>query len=63
VFVELPHHLACLLGDPGVVGMGSTPRKMYSPAADLDKNEDVQSAQEQRVDGEEIAGQQLILLS
>ena len=39
---EIPHHLARLLRDSGVVGMGGTARKMHSSAADLDKNEDIQ---------------------
>jgi len=34
--VELPHHLACLLGDPGVIGMGGTARKVDTSAANFD---------------------------
>jgi hypothetical protein len=59
---DLPHHLACLLGDPGVVRMGGAARKVDLSAADFDEHQHIDSLQKQGVDGEIIAGQQLILV-
>ncbi len=40
--VELPHHLACLLGNLGVIGMGGTARTVGPSAADFDENRHIE---------------------
>ena len=48
-------NVACLLCHPGAVGMGGDAGDVHAPALELDEEEDVQAAQAEGVDGEEVA--------
>src|SRR6266487_2931082 len=48
-------HGACLLGDPGGVGVGGDAGDVHAPALELDEEEDIQAAQPNGVDREEVA--------
>jgi len=48
-----------LLGDPGPGGMGRDAEDVHTAGGDLEHEEPVQPLQKHRVDGEEVAGQDL----
>src|SRR5436190_8921463 len=49
--------VARLLADPGAAGVGGAAREMDAAAFELDEEEDVEAAQRDRLDGEEIASE------
>ena len=53
---ERPGKLASLLGCPPPIRVGTTTSEMNAAAAEFDEEEDVQAAEPQRFDGEEVAG-------
>ena len=59
-FLQLPAELARLLGDPGGIRGRGAAREVQPPRAELDEDEDIQPLQEERVHGEEVAGEQLV---
>src|SRR6266568_1920476 len=57
LLVRLPGQVSGLLSDPGGVGMGGAVGVENAAAADLQEDEDIESSNQHRVDGEEVAGQ------
>jgi hypothetical protein len=55
--VELHEQVACLLQHPCSVRLAGAADVLHSAAADREKHEHVQAAQPDRVDGEEVAGE------
>src|SRR5262245_49646162 len=53
--VEVHQEVARLLGDSGPVRVGRDPGQTEASGRELDKEQDVEALQEQRVDGEEVA--------
>lgn len=51
---DVPHQIASLLSHPCRGRVSSTTGKMYSPSAELDKEQDVQGLQTDRFHGEEV---------
>ena len=60
LFLECPHHLPGLLGNPPSVRMGRHARKRDASRAQFDEEENIQGLQPQCLHGEEVAGQQLL---
>ena len=58
--LQPPRQVPCMLGHPGAGRVAGTARQVNAPAADLDKEEDVEPGQPDCVHGEEVAGQDLI---
>ena len=54
--LQRPAEVACLLRHPGGGGMGGAARDMHAPGAELEEEQDVHGLEEQRLDGEEVAG-------
>lgn len=61
-FIELPHELSGLLGDPIIVGIGSDAGQVYTSCAQVDEEKDVQRLQLERFYGEEVTSQNLGLV-
>jgi hypothetical protein len=59
---QAPHDLSGLLGHPTGIWLSRTPGKVDLSAAQFDEKEHVQRLQKYRVKGEEIAGQEVILV-
>ena len=59
---ERPAHLTGLLRDPLLVGMGRAAGKVHTSAGDLDEEEHVQPSKPDRVDSEEVDGDQALRL-
>ena len=55
--LQRPGEVARLLGDPGGGRVGGAAGEMDPPGADLEEEQDVQGLEEERLDGEEVAGQ------
>src|SRR5215218_4289507 len=53
---ERPRELAGLLDDPAPVGVGGAAGKVHASSAELDEEEHLQASEPERVDGEEVAG-------
>src|SRR5262249_44065737 len=53
--VKLHEQVARLLGHPAAVRVGRDPGQVNAPSRQLDKEQDAEALQEQRVDGEEVA--------
>jgi hypothetical protein len=51
---EIHQQVACLLGHPGPGGVGGYPADMHPAAVVLDNNENVEAAQEDRIDVGEV---------
>jgi hypothetical protein len=49
--LQVPAELPRLLRDPGGVGAGGAPGEVEAPGAELEEDKDVQSLEEDRVDG------------
>ena len=54
---EIHQQVAGLLGDPGAGGVGGDPGEVHVAAAVLDHEENVEAAQEDRVDVGEVDGE------
>jgi hypothetical protein len=52
---EVEAEVACLLGDPGAGGIGYAAGEQDTTAAVGDEEQDVEPAERQRLDGEEVA--------
>lgn len=50
--IQGPHHLARLLSDPGIIGMGRAAREVDPTRANFDENEHVQCLEKWSLDGE-----------
>ena len=51
---EVHQQVACLLGDPGPGGVGGDPADVHAAAVVLDNNDNVEAAQEDRIDVGEV---------
>jgi hypothetical protein len=60
--LELPHQLACLLRHPGCSWVHGATSQMDPTGADLDEEQSIHGFQPQRFYGEEITGQQVLLV-
>src|SRR5260221_1981136 len=58
--LQLPNRLASLLRYSGCIGMVGAAREIDAACVQLDKEQHVHRMQEERVHGEEIAGQNLL---
>ena len=57
-----PGQLACLLGDPRGGRVGAAASEVHAPRSHLNEEQDMDRFEEERLDGEEITGQQLVLV-
>src|SRR6266568_1448691 len=55
--LQAQQQVACLLGDPGGVGIGGHPGQVNPASAEFDEEQDVEPSQPDGVDGEEVAGE------
>ena len=53
---QVEEQVAGLLGHPFTGWVGGHPGQVHSPVGDFDEDQDVQPAQQHRLDGEEVAG-------
>jgi hypothetical protein len=60
-FRKLPHHLLGLLGYPTGVRISGDTRQMHLTCPKFDEEQNIQPLQPERIHGEEIAGQDLLL--
>ena len=61
--LQRPGEVARLLRDPGGGRVGGAAGEVDAARADLEEEQDVQRLEEERLDGEEVAGQQLVLVA
>src|SRR4051794_217863 len=59
LLLQRPAEVARLLRDPGGGRVRGAAREIHAPGANLDEERRVNGLQEDRLDGEEVAGQQL----
>ena len=59
---HLPHKLSGLLRYPAAIQIRRAPSEMDTPASQLDEEEHIDGLQEDRLDGKEITGQDLIFV-
>jgi hypothetical protein len=62
VFRELPYHLSGLLSYPTSIGMNGDSRQMHLTCSKFDEEQNVYPLQPQRIYGEEITSQDMLLV-